>query len=328
LEIALWLEANKLISLGETLAETAVDKQRAIIEQERRQRFGGPFGSASERLLAALFSGAHPYRHSPAGSPEDLAAARIEDIRRFLSSHYRLDNAVLAVVGDVAPDQVFTAAEHYFAAIPAGSPLSARPAEPVTPLSEPTREDVTAAGAPFPVLCLGFRLPPNSVTDNEIFAADAALTILGGGPASRAFHRLALTEGTASNVGVGVDPRLMASIGTIEAHLISGAPVAAAEEALLEELDLLAEKGPTQAELDRWRATTEREALTALAPLQGRADSLAHFTLAFSAPAALNTYIDRIRSIDADHVQCTADRWLRPTSRATIAFHPAATPNA
>lgn len=101
--------------------------------------------------------------------------------------------------------------------------------------------------------------------------------------------------------------------------------VLVAEEVLLEELVRLVEEGPHDDELARWRSGYEREALDGLAPLQGRADALASFAAAFDDPAAISTYIDRIRSVEVEQVQRVTDTWLRPASRATVSFTPAAT---
>lgn len=325
-ELALWLEADRMATLPEALNQTVLDAQRAVVRQEDHERFARPYGTMLERSLAALFPPGHRYRHAPIGAPTDLDNTDLDDVRGFFSTFYRPNNAVLAVVGDLVPDQVFAAAERYFAAIPATDPPPTPPAEELGPLDGPVREDASEPTAPFPMVHLAFRLPPNSVTDPDIYACDMALRVLADGPTSRTHRRLVRTEQIAQQTTAFTDPRAGTSIGSITALAMPGVPADAVEAALVEELDLLADKGPSDAELGRCRATAAREVLGGLATCLGRAHTIADLTTTFGDPTTINGLIDRIGGVDAVDVQRAADAWLRPGRRATITFHPTPMP--
>ena len=103
-ELALWLEADRMGSLLTALDQESLDNQRDVVKNERRQRYDNvPYGTAFERLAALAYPDGHPYHHTPIGSMADLDAASLEDARAFFRTYYAPGNAVLAVVGDIDP---------------------------------------------------------------------------------------------------------------------------------------------------------------------------------------------------------------------------------
>src|ERR671914_1191193 len=104
LELALWLEADRMGTLLDALSQENLDNQREVVKNEKRWSYDNrPYGSWNEKLQAHLFPPEHPYHHSTIGSMEDLDAASLEDVREFFRTWYAPNNAVLSVVGDVDP---------------------------------------------------------------------------------------------------------------------------------------------------------------------------------------------------------------------------------
>src|SRR5688500_12822765 len=131
LDLALWLEADRLGSLLDALTTENLDNQREVVKEEKRQRYDNvPYGDAMRRLIELTFPADHPYGHTVIGSMEDLNAATVEDVAAFFATHYVPNNAVLSIVGDCDPDAAFAKAETYFGHIPAGP-------QPVAPADEP-----------------------------------------------------------------------------------------------------------------------------------------------------------------------------------------------
>src|SRR5579884_3718814 len=119
LELALWLEADRMGSLLVALDETSLENQRDVVKNERRQRYDNvPYGTAFERLTAMAYPEGHPYHHTPIGSMADLDAASLADAQAFFRTYYAPNNAVLAVVGDIDPAQTLAWVEKYFGSIP------------------------------------------------------------------------------------------------------------------------------------------------------------------------------------------------------------------
>jgi zinc protease len=101
LELALWLEADRMGRLLPAMTQEKLDRQRDVVKNERKWSMDNqPYGTWWERLPALAYPPGHPYHHSLIGSFADLDAASLDDIKRFFELHYRPSNAVLTIVGD------------------------------------------------------------------------------------------------------------------------------------------------------------------------------------------------------------------------------------
>src|SRR3954471_11836579 len=122
LELALWLEANRMGHLLEGMTQEKLDTQRDVVKNERRWSVDNqPYGTWWERLPALCFPESHPFHHSLIGSMEDLTEAHLLDIEQFFATYYTPDNAVLSIAGDVAPAEARRLVELYYGKIPRGA---------------------------------------------------------------------------------------------------------------------------------------------------------------------------------------------------------------
>ncbi|NHA66896.1 M16 family metallopeptidase [Phycicoccus flavus] len=319
LELALWLEADRHGHLLDALTQENLDNQRDVVKEEKRQRYDNqPYGFALVDMYAALFPQDHPYHHPTIGSMADLDAATVEDVRTFFTRHYAPDNTVLTLCGDVDPDEGFALVERYFGDLDARAEARRPPHEPLEPLAAPVRVE-RRDRVPNDRLHVAFRLPADETDD--LVAASVALDCLGGLSTSRLVRRLVRREQTAVGVHASawglVDG---ASIGFVVLDVAPGADPQGLESALVEELERLAQEGPTPAELEASLAQTERGWLSALAGQEERADLISRYTLLHDDPGIVNTYLDRVRTVTAQDVIDVTRRWLRPESRAVVAY--------
>ncbi|MGI8929366.1 MAG: M16 family metallopeptidase, partial [Candidatus Limnocylindrales bacterium] len=105
LELALWLEADRMASLLPAMTQEKLDNQRDVVKNERRWSVDNqPYGSWDEKMQALVYPVGHPYHHSTIGSMEDLSAASLEDVQEFFATWYAPNNAVLTVAGDFETD--------------------------------------------------------------------------------------------------------------------------------------------------------------------------------------------------------------------------------
>ncbi|HEU0054019.1 MAG TPA: pitrilysin family protein, partial [Longimicrobium sp.] len=119
LELALWLEADRMGTLLETLTPEKLDNQREVVKNERRQGVDNqPYGTWLEKLLPRGFPAGHPYSHTVIGSMEDLSAASVDDVKNFFRTYYAPNNAVLVVAGDIDVEQAKALVRKHFADIP------------------------------------------------------------------------------------------------------------------------------------------------------------------------------------------------------------------
>jgi len=322
LELALWLEADRMGSLLAALDEESLRNQRDVVKNERRQRYDNvPYGTAFERLTALAYPEGHPYHHIPIGSMADLDAATLDDARAFFRANYAPNNAVLAVVGDIDPEQTRRWVEKYFGSIPAHD-ARVPPREGTLPdvigaeLRVEIREEVPARA-----LMAAYRMPRDGT--RECDAAELALTVLGDGMASRLYNRLVRRDRTAITAGFGLVRLAGApSLGWLDVKASSDAEVRQIEAAVDEELTRLRAEAPGAGEMERAQALVEREWLDRLGTVAGRADELCRYALLFGDPRLAFTAVNRILDITAEEVRAVAAARLRPDNRAVLVYEP------
>jgi predicted Zn-dependent peptidase len=322
-ELALWLEADRMGSLLTALDLTGLDNQRAVVKNERRQRYDNvPYGTSFERLVAMAFPDGHPYHHTPIGSMADLDAATLADAQEFFTTYYAPNNAVLAVVGDIDPEQTLAWIEKYFGSIPAHD--GKRPPRDGSTIvrdgSAPMRQHLVEE-VPSRALMAVYPLPLDGTREAD--AADLALTILGSGESSRLYNRLVRHDRSTVTAGFGL-LRLSGapSLGWLDAKTSGDAPLEAVEAAVDEELARFAAEGPTPEELERAQAQIEREWLDRLDTVNGRADELCRYAVLFGDPKLLNSALDKVLDVTAEEVRAVAGRYLTPDNRVVLTYEP------
>jgi predicted Zn-dependent peptidase len=315
LELILFLEADRMRGLLGAVSQEALDKQRDVVRNERRQRYDDqPYGTAYERLYALLYPEDHPYHHTPIGSMADLAAASLEDVHGFFRSHYAPDNAVLALVGDIDPDHALELVSKHLGDIPRRRDLPTDPEATLTsPLPAPARVSLQEA-VPASALFLGYRLPVDD--DPTLPALEVAMAVLASGRSS-ALHRKLVRAELAQQVNAGVDRRVVgASIGIVIAIGRQGVKAGDIEAVVVAEIERLATNGPDAVELARAKSMLERNWLDRLGSLEGRAEEFARSTTLYGEPGEINGRVDRLRAPSAEDV------------RAAVAQHVAGRPPA
>ncbi|MFH9349869.1 M16 family metallopeptidase [Kitasatospora sp. NPDC017646] len=325
LELALWLEADRMGSLLAALDETSMENQRAVVKNERRQRYDNvPYGTAFEKLTALSFPDGHPYHHTPIGSMADLDAATLEDARAFFRTYYAPNNAVLSVVGDIDPERTIAWVEKYFGSIPShDGKQPPRSGELPDTIGREIRQNLTE-DVPSRALMAAYRLPQDGTREAD--AADLALTILGSGESSRLYNRLVRRDRTAVAAGFGLLRLAGApSLGWLDVKTSGDATIAQIDAAVDEELARFAAEGPTAEELERAQAQIEREWLDRLTTVAGRADELCRYAVLFGDPKLLNDALPKVLDVTAEEVQAVAQARLHPDNRAVLVYEPTAT---
>jgi predicted Zn-dependent peptidase len=327
LDLALWLEADRLAYLADALDQNNLDTQRDVVFEERRQRMDNiPYGTALERLLPLLFAPEHPYGHLPIGDMGQLAESTLAEVRMFHARYYVPANAVLTIVGDVDVAGAVARAERFFGHIPAGERPSRQLADPLGRVDEPTVEAVDD-DVPVPALYLGCRLPADRRESPDLGAAELALGILGFGETSRLFRRLVRREQTASSVSAYASRMISGnSFGILTVRGDESVDLERLADAVREEVAELAEHGPADDELQIAIAGAEREWLDEMATAAGRADAFSQFGLLFDDPRAVNDYLPMLRSLEPDDIRSAVREWLVALSDVQLRYRPPGVP--
>ncbi len=320
LDLALWMEADRLATLPAHLDEASVDTQREVVKEEKRQRYDNvPYGDAMNHLVALAFGPDHPYGHTTIGSMTDLDGATAERAANFFRNHYRPDNAVLTLVGDINPKDGFKRAERAFGHLPAWN-RRVRPARSqLPPLAGIPRQRVSGR-VPAAATWFAWRLPPR---DTPAFdACELALAALGGGQTSRLHQQLVRNLGVAAGAGASALPLIGGnSLGLAQIRALPGADAGAATEAALAEVVRLAAQGPTLVELDRAKAQYAREWLSELAGFDSRADLIGAYATLHADPERINHRLAEVEAVTLDQVAEACAAHLQPGQRAQLDYH-------
>jgi predicted Zn-dependent peptidase len=323
-ELALWLEADRMATLLDALNQENLDNQRDVVKNEKRSSYDNrPYGEWFHKLQGLLFPPDHPYHHPTIGSMEDLDAASLEDVTAFFRTYYSPANAVLAIAGDVDPVQARAWVEHYFGEIPSPAAIPALADTSLPPTLGGEKREIVEDRVPLPRHYFGFRAP--CLGDPRLDALEVASQILAGGKGSRLYRRLVREDRIAQDVGffaLGfVDG---ASIAAGQATVRPGIDPDVVERAFEEELGRLAKEPVTDDELARARALIETYELEALQRVEERADRLAMYATLLDDPDMINRQLGRYLSVTAAQIQAVAAEILGPENRVVLTYMPAA----
>ncbi|SNR28473.1 M16 family metallopeptidase [Actinoplanes regularis] len=324
LELALWLEADRLGGLVPALTQETLDNQREVVKNERRQRYDNvPYGDAWLRLLPLLYPQGHPYHHATIGSMEDLNAASLDTFKAFHQQYYAPNNCVLTVAGDASPAEVFALAEKYFGAIDTVPDIPPAPSGHLAgPAGEPARETVTAA-VPAPRIYLSHRTYPFGSAGYD--AITVLATVLGSGRGSRLYQRLADGKRIAQPDYIGsygVDLAHAPAPLIITATAKDGVDAGTLEAGLVEVVQSLIDEPVTEDELNRAKALLTTSWWRQVSTVGGRADTLGRYTTQFGDPATAGHRLPAWQAVTADDITEAAVNTLQPSSRVTLTYLP------
>jgi zinc protease len=322
LELALWLESDRMGFLLPALTQEKLDNQRSVVKNERRWRVDNqPYGDWDERIQALVYPTDHPYHHSVIGSMEDLDAATLDDVEAFFRTYYAPNNAVLTICGDFERAEALALVQRYFGEIPRGPEVPPLPGSPaVAPrLERPVRETVTAEVA-LPRVYLAFRIPPYG--SEEFFAADVAATVLATGKSSRLYRSLVRERRLAQSVVAFAFPIVTgAAMLVIWATANPEVEVTDLEAAIWVELEALASH-PKGDEIARALTGIESRQLISLQRVGERADQLSMFATLFGEPERINTELEEYRAVTTERVGRFALEHLGRDAGAVLTYLP------
>jgi zinc protease len=309
LDLALWLESDRMGHLLGVIDQARLDEQRGVVQNEKRQGENRPFGRVPETVFRASFPPGHPYRTLPIGSMEDLDAATLDDVRDWFKTYYGAANAVLVLAGDIDVATARSKAQQYFGHIAPG-PALARPGVWVAARTESKRETLYDQVAQ-PRWQRYWNTARDGTDDAEYLALVGE--ILGGGKTSRLYERLVYRERLADTVGAGQSSLEIAGLFSISADVKQGIPVERVEAAIEEELRRFVEQGPTAAELDRARTVFRSSFIRGLERIGGfggKADVLASCEVYEGDPGCYRRSLRAIAAATPADLQRVARRWL------------------
>src|SRR6201996_9534964 len=251
LELALWLESDRMGFLLEKLDREKLTNQRDVVRNERRQGENQPYQLSQEQVYHLLFPQDHPYYGSVIGSHADIEAARLLDVRNFFHSYYTPNNANIAIAGDFDKSQLKQLVEKYFGAIPKGPEPP-----PVTVTTPPITSQKTATvtdTVQLPEVSFAWLMPPAFQPGDA--DAEMLMEILGGGKASRLYRKLVYEKQIAQSADCTLNSLRLGSVAECDVIARPGVKPEDLQREIEVELRAMREQGPSAAELDGARNT-------------------------------------------------------------------------
>lgn len=311
LDLALFLESDRMGWLLPALDEKVLASERDIVLNEKRDGENQPGGLLFPALLAALYPADHPYSIPAIGREPDLRAATVDDAKRWFRTHYGPNNAVLVLAGDIDAETARPMVERWFGQIPPG-PTPARFASPAPARTQTTRQTLTDKVATTR-LVRAWALPGQDTPG--LAALDVGLATLGGGPTSLLFDRLVRTERLAVGVSASLASWEGASLALISAEVRPGVDPAQVEKRIDELLADWKTKGPTPDELSRVTTRVVGGTIRGLEQVGGfggKGQALAEGAVFANDPADYKRQLAEIAAATPETVKAAAARWLGP----------------
>ncbi len=316
LETVVDLESDRMRSL--LLTAESLEQEREVVKEERRLRTENSIFGLMEEQLEALVFLAHPYRWPVIGWMDDIERITREDCEAFFRTYYAPGNAAVYAVGDLDPDHALALVERHYGSIPAGP----RPA-PV-PLGEPPqrgeRRAVVRYPAQAPALLAGWRGPPARSPDSS--ALDVLQVCLAVGEASRLRRRLVQQEELAVSISISWGWRIDPGVFLAFAELAPRVRPERAEAILWEELDRVATKGVSAAEVRRAQALLRSSVLHELATHHGVAHALGQAEALIGDWREAARALQHYAAVGPRDVRRVAAEYLDPSRRCVVVLEP------
>jgi zinc protease len=308
LEIALWLEADRMGFLLEAVTQEKFEIQRETVKNERGQRVDNqPYGRVGETLGVSLYEQDHPYYWPVIGWIEDLNRADVNDLKRFFLRWYGPNNAALTIGGDIDPIETLEMVAKYFGPIPAGPEVVNLPKQPAK--LESDRHVTLEDNIHLPALAI--TMPTVYARHEDEAALDTAAKIMGQGQASLLYQRLVQT-GRAVQASVNHPCRELACTMNfiVVQNPASGETLAEMEAAVRETLDEFAKRGVTEDDLQKFKAQYESGKVFGLQSVSGKVSTLAAFQTYTGSPAGIAEEIQRYLNVQIEDVTRVFNQYI------------------
>ncbi len=321
LPIAFQLEAQRMRFLR--LSEAEFQKERAVVQEERRWRTeDNPESLTFEQFNANAYA-ASPYRNPVIGWSSDLEGLTLADLQNWYRTWYAPNNATLVVVGDVRPEAVFQLAERYF------GPLPREEIQPPRCCAEPAqlgeKRLIVRAPAKEPYILLGYKATAlgHGSADWEPYALEMLASVLDGGSSARLSRELIRGSQVAASAGASYSAfSRLPGLFLLDGLPAKGHSIQELEQALRQQIQRLRETPVPQAELTRIRTQLiaaklyKKDSVYAQAMELGRLESLGlGWQLA-------DTYVDRLSQITPAQIQAVARKYLIPENLTVAVLEP------
>ncbi len=309
LDQVLFLESDRMGHLLGVIDQEVLDEQRGVVQNEKRQGENQPYGRQYNLLNKALHPKGHPYSWTVIGEMEHLNAASVEDVHEWFKSYYGAANAVIAIAGDISPDEVYKKVLKYFGDIPAGPTIARQ--EKNIPVHNGDTYEVYEDRVPEARILVAWNTPRFGSKEDLHF--DLIAAVLSSGKNSRLYKKLVYEDRLASSVSAYQASQEIASSFVIRANVVPGGDVEQVKSILNAELNNFITNGPTESELKRVKASYFSnfiKGLERIGGFGGKSDILASNETYHGDASYYKTKLKFVEDATVEDLKTTAQKWL------------------
>ncbi len=306
LEMALWMESDRMGHLLGALDQDKLDEQRGVVKNEKRQRENQPYGRVFSTIFENVYPKGHPYSWSVIGSMDDLNAATLEDMHEWFKTKYGAANATITLSGDVKPEDAKALVEKYFGHIDAGPPQVRQKSWVAKRTGK--HQQVMFDRVPQARLYKIWNIPEWGSVDADLLSL--ASGVLSSDKKSRLYNRLVYTERKASDIQAFSFNSEIGGLFGIVATALKQTDLDYIDDAIDEEMRAFMKQGPSKQELARVRTGAKAGFVRSLERISGKADTLAENQVFGGSPDAYKESVERFQTASAKSVAEATKKWL------------------
>jgi zinc protease len=320
LEMALWLESDRMGYLENTVTQSAFSNQQNVVQNEKRQGVdNAPYGFNEYLILKYLYPKGHPYSWDVIGEMADLQNATVEDVKAFHKRFYSPNNATLVIAGDINKEDVKALVEKYFGEIPAGETIEKRGPMPVT-LSSTIKLYHEDNFAKAPRLTMVF--PTVEQFTKDSYALDCLGDLLSNGKKTPLYKILVKDKKLTSSVYAYNGSQELAGRFEISVTANPGVSLTEVEKAIFEAFDMFEKEGFTEDDLTRIKARNETGFYGSFSSILSKAFTLGQYQMFREDPMYYSTDFANAQAVTSEDIKNVFQKYIKGKNYIETSFVP------
>jgi zinc protease len=320
LEMALWLESDRLGYLENTVTKSAFANQQNVVQNEKRQSVdNSPYGFNEYLVLKTLYPKGHPYSWDVIGEMEDLSNATVEDVKAFHKKFYSPNNSTLVIAGDINKEEVKSLVEKYFSEIPQGVSVETREPLPAT-LSSTSKLYHEDNFAKAPRLTLVF--PTVEQFSKDAYALDYLADLLANGKKTPLYKVLVKNKKLTSSVSAYNGSMELAGEFRITVTANTGVNLTEVEKAIFEAFDLFEKEGFTEDDLTGIKARNETSFYNSFSSILSKAFTLGQYQMFKNDPQFYSTDFANAQAVTSQEIKNVFQKYIKGKNFVETSFVP------
>lgn len=320
LELALWLESDRMGFLLPTVSYEAFQNQQNVVQNEKRQNYDNqPYGQTSYVIGKLLYPEGHPYNWTTIGALEDLQNATLKDVHDFYTKWYGPNNATLVVAGDFDKNQAKEWIEKYFGDIKPSAPVESLKPMPIT-LNEWKRASYEDNFAQSPELTMLFPTVEQFAEDG--YALDILADLFGKGKKSPLYKVIVEEKKLAPSVGVFQNSNEIAGDFRIRIRTFPNKNLTDVENAIKEAFAKFEKEGFTEKDLERTKAGLETAFYNGISSVMGKAQQLGIYNTFTGSPDYVTKDLNNTLKVTSEDVWRVYNKYIKDKKYVLVSFVP------